>query len=451
MISTSQWLHNNKRLQNFCKLSIVTACIIILSAVNELCAAAPGPATLIRTLKDDDTAKKNIALEYIKKNHPPELLPHLASAALKSWKEKDREMAVAVIKLYPPDLSVAALVEILKKTRSPEMKIQVIEYLSGFNDRRVSLPVAAELKNPKIEVREAAAKALTHADDRIYPVVLEMAESDNPALKLYALQAFNHIYDRRFYQIVLDFLADRNKSVRIYALICIRTNGLNQAITKIRSAALNDDNDEVRIEAIKTIGAFTDKNSLYVLYETLNDKNRDIRLESVIAIESIKEKRSSYPLSDRLLKENDDEIKKQIIGTLVVFNKAGNIRGLKKVLLEDGSAQLRIEAAYAIGSIRDNNGIPVLVDALKDGDYRVRAEASASLGNFKNKRTASDLLDVVVNDKDRYVRSAALYALKKINDRKTVLPLYDLYALEQDPVFKEQLRGVIRFFIERFI
>jgi len=47
------------------------------------------------------------------------------------------------------------------------------------------------------------------------------------------------------------------------------------------------------------------------------------------------------------------------------------------------------------------------------------------------------------------VRSAALYALKKINDRKSVIPLFDIYSTEKDPVFREQMRSVIRSYLEK--
>jgi len=411
--------------------------------------SAPGPKTLINALKGKDSAKKNQAMEYIKENKPGDLLPILSSLAHKSWNEKDRNMALTVIKMYPPDTAVPFLVDVLEKTDSQETKIKLIDYLSPFNDRRSVIPIAKELKNPFQPVREAAARGLKYADDRVYPVILEMAESPNPVMKLYALQAFNYLYDRRFYNTIISLLEDENKSIRIYAVICLETNKLGQSAPQLRAMALNDKNDEVRIEAIRTIGSFGDRNSLPALYVVLNDANKDVRKASISAMETIGEKKSSYPLSDRLARESDDEIKKSLIDAMVSLKSGGSLAGLKKILLEDKKAGLRIDAAYALGWIKDSRGLPILLEALDDADFRVRAEASAAAGNFRDRSASASLIEVVSRDRERYVRSAALYALKKINDRKSVIPLFDIYSTEKDPVFREQMRSVIRSYLEK--
>jgi HEAT repeat protein len=423
---------------------------VVMALTAPLSAAEPGPASIIRALKQGDAAKKGMALEYIGKNHPENLLSLLISLAAKTGNKEHRRTALDAIQLYPRETSLPALAGVLEKTASPDLKIELIEELSRFTDRRLFLPIAGHLKHPSMPVREAAAKALKQADDRIYPIVLEMAESDNPALKLYALQAFKHLYDRRFYGIVMNLLNDTNKSIRIYALDCIGGNSLNQAGPKVRDMALRDANDEVRVEAVKALGTLGDRSMLSTLHYLLNDPVQDVRFQAVLAIDSLGQRSSSSsPLSERLARENNDDIKKTIINVLINFKNAGTMTGLKKVLLEDRNVLLRISAACALGYISDSRGLAPLISALGDGDYRVRAEASSSLGNFRNRAATEPLLAVVAADSDRYARSAALYALKKINDRKAVIPLYDLYALEKDPVFKEQLRSVIRAFLER--
>ena len=429
----------------------VLLCIFLCYAHGVNGTMRPGPAALIDALTGSDPAKRDISLDYIKKTTPVDLLPKLVDFILKSRDEKDRNAAFETMKLYPSRQSAPYWTELLKKSDCFVTKKAIINHIAQFNDRRVSLPIAQELKSPYLTVREEAAKALKHADDRVYPYVLSMAESENPVLRIYAIEAFFHMYDRRFYGVVMTFLDDPNKSVRIYALRCIATNKLHNALNKIRALALNDENDEVRIEAIRTIGTFADKKSLYVLYNTLDDRNRNIRYETVKNIALIPYRKSAYPLSKRLKKENDHEIKKSIIDVLISFRHAGRMSGLGHVLLNDESADLRIEAAGAMGWIRNHRAIRYLVQALVDKDYRVRAESCASLGVFKTRKVMEDLMNIVTQDKVRYVRSASLYAIKKINDRKSILPLYDQYAIEKDPIFKEQLRGVIRSLLQRYL
>jgi hypothetical protein len=47
------------------------------------------------------------------------------------------------------------------------------------------------------------------------------------------------------------------------------------------------------------------------------------------------------------------------------------------------------------------------------------------------------------------VRLSALYALQRLGDRNIILPLFDLYGVETDPVFREKLRITLRRFLER--
>lgn len=411
----------------------------------------PGPRNLLNDLLSSEKTRRLIALRYITTNTPADLLPYLADKIVRINNNNDRSSLLEVLKIYPSEDAVPHWVKILEKSKSITLKETVIKNLAEFNDRRSFLAIAQELKNPHITVRQEAARALQRADDRAYPYILDMTTSENPVYRIYAIEAFFYMYDRRFYDTIVAFLSDENKSVRIYALRCICANKLNKALKEIRSLALNDSNDEVRTEAVRTLGIFRDSSSLGILYTTLTHANNDIRHASVESIQSIGYKSSAHKLSEQLYNEDTTEIKKAIIDALIAIKQTGNISGLQKILLKDPDIELRVLAAYALGYIRNTKGLHVVIEALKDRDFRVRAEACAALGSFGNRNTIKDLLELVSNDTERYTRSAALYAIKKIDDRKSVLPLYDIYALEKDPVFKEQMRGVIRYFIDKYL
>lgn len=111
---------------------------------------------------------------------------------------------------------------------------------------------------------------------------------------------------------------------------------------------------------------------------------------------------------------------------------------------------LRIQAAYAIGAIGDARGLSLLMSALDDSNFRVQAEACFSLGLFRAQRgSVVRLLNVVNNETNLYVRTSALYSLRRMGDRTALAPLFDLYTSETDPVFKEKLRVTVRNFITK--
>ena len=120
----------------------------------------------------------------------------------------------------------------------------------------------------------------------------------------------------------------------------------------------------------------------------------------------------------------------------------------KQKVTTDKNSNIRIRAAYALGEIKDRRAISFLLKALYDKNMKVRTEACNSLGYYKDKTVLMRLLNIVKNDKLRYVRTAALYALKRHRDKSSVLSLFDRYSTEKDPIIKEKLREFIREYIK---
>jgi HEAT repeat protein len=85
----------------------------------------------------------------------------------------------------------------------------------------------------------------------------------------------------------------------------------------------------------------------------------------------------------------------------------------------------------------------ILTLTLSESDYRIRGEACNAMGKLKKSRASSILLNQIKTDNSRYVRSAALYSLERIKDEKDIVPLFDIYSVEQDPVFRHLLKNYL--------
>jgi HEAT repeat protein len=217
----------------------------------------------------------------------------------------------------------------------------------------------------------------------------------------------------------------------------------------VRNTALSDNDWEVRIRAIRVLENLRDKDAMRALLLCLRDKRKEIRYYSSNALKSLKFKKSARPISNYLCTEPDDEIKTILIESLIALNDPGGYRGLKKIISGDNNEKIRVYTAYALGIINKKQSETLLCDSLTDRSKEVRAEICHSLVYFNNKRVINKLLDIINYDSDLYVRSAALFTLKKIGGESEILPLFDRYAIESDPVFKEQIRRVIRVLIKR--
>jgi len=95
--------------------------------------------------------------------------------------------------------------------------------------------------------------------------------------------------------------------------------------------------------------------------------------------------------------------------------------------LNGGDADLRMQAALALGEQRDERAVPALVAALDDEDVNVRYHAVEALGKLRAAE-AADALAAVAETRDFFLAFPALDALKQIGDASVVprvLPLLD--------------------------
>ncbi len=408
---------------------------------------------LVSAITDGDSKEFQSAADYIKLNLPDTLPELLKKEYLDDDDEDVRLRIITILKEYPLPAQSALWIDILRSTKDKKTEIELIDFLSGSKVASFTIPIAEKLIVPRSEVREKAAVMLKkYGDDRMLPVILSLGQSKNPIDRIYFLEALNYLYDVRFQKLSISMLEDENKSVRIYAIKCVNNNEVKEALPALRKLAAKDDNNETRIMAIASLVSFKDTGSGPMLIGILKDESREIRIEAVKALRELKYYAAVVPISEMLLKDEESEIKQAVLDTLISFKKTGNINGLKHIIKSDPDSKMRIKAVYAIGAAgEESNSTEVLKEALLDEDFHVRGEAASALGSVKKGGASEILISQIKTDKSRYVRSAALYSLEKINDTKNLIRLFDIYAVEDDRVFKEMLRIIIRNTLQKHI
>src|ERR1044072_9464475 len=88
-------------------------------------------------------------------------------------------------------------------------------------------------------------------------------------------------------------------------------------------------------------------------------------------------------------------------------------------LLKNRNADLRMQAALALGEQRDSRAVAALAQALSDEDANVRYHAIEALGKLKA-GSAVDALAEIAESKDFFLTFAQLDALTKIGDARIV-------------------------------
>jgi HEAT repeats len=105
----------------------------------------------------------------------------------------------------------------------------------------------------------------------------------------------------------------------------------------------------------------------------------------------------------------------RLLGVLCLFwsppARAGKVEDLAKMLREDSSYKVRLQAALLLGKLGDKAAAPALTDALGDENRMVRAMAAKALGDIGAADAAPALKALLGKEKDTFVRGQAEKAL----------------------------------------
>ena len=165
------------------------------------------------------------------------------------------------------------------------------------------------------------------------------------------------------------------------------------AAMKPFAPALDAEDWKIRRAAVRTLAKTADRELLHSLVETLRRDHRSFNtLSSALKVLAM----SNVPMTAPLVE-----------------------------LLGDADADLRIQAALALGEQQDPEAVEALVQTLQDPDANVRFHAIEALGRLRA-TDAVDALAAIVESGDVYLAFAAIDALALINDRRVAQRLAPL-------------------------
>ncbi|HNX59807.1 MAG TPA: HEAT repeat domain-containing protein, partial [Spirochaetota bacterium] len=410
---------------------------------------APDAGDVVARLLSNEKDTSKGAYDYIAKYRPMDVAVKMGDVLVVGGDSEEKEKILTLLRQYPFKSVKDIYLKVLDRTSSFFVKKEVISVLGNAGDREFVIPIAKELESPFSVVREKAIFYLRSiGDDRMFPYIVKLSENKDPVFRVYALEALTSLYDFRLLNVVQSLLQDENKSVRILAIQCVQKNSIDKLFPVIRTLAGSDPDNEVRIEAITAIGKLNDTGALSVLLKTINNEAVEIRLSTVQVLYKMRMKQSLRSVSDRLAVESDNQIKNICIDIMIEMKDGGGLRGLEREVMFEEYLPLRIKSVYALGIVGGPKVSGILVKALNDKDYKVRAEACGALSGNKDKAVLNALLAVIKSDNERYVRLAALYAIEKTRDKSTIIPLFDMYSSEKDPIFRFKLYEVTRNLIQ---
>lgn len=172
----------------------------------------------------------------------------------------------------------------------------------------------------------------------------------------------------------------------------------------------------------------------------LQDRSWVVRLDAAFALGKLRNPAIVEPLIASL-RDVDADVRRTAATAL---GEIGDRRAVEPLLtvLRDNEPQVRACAVTALGKIGDLSAIPSLIPVLEDEDPNVRGSVADSLAFFKDPRTVEPLIRAL-KDAETAVRLSAARALDDMKDPRADQPLVEALQQKNDPV----VGGAYKFFI----
>jgi beta-lactamase regulating signal transducer with metallopeptidase domain len=160
-----------------------------------------------------------------------------------------------------------------------------------------------------------------------------------------------------------------------------RSTPADPKITAALTAALKDENEDVRQQALHALvrmGATLPPDTLSTM---LKDKSPDVRQQAVSLLGRQRDPKNVSLLTEAL-KDSDADVRQQAAFALGQLRNSTSVDPLI-IALKDTNPDVRQQAAHALGQLRDARAVDALIAALKDANADVRQQAVFALGQIR--------------------------------------------------------------------
>jgi HEAT repeat protein len=333
----------------------------------------------------------------------------------------------------------------------------------------------AGLRNADPHERNVIAAILGRFGDPGALWVLDDAiHSDEPMLRRTAADALGDLATPGAV-CILRRLYDSDLESKRLALSALRRTGDKTAIRCYLDAVAHGD-ESLRAQGLGGLGESRVPDVIPFLRKFLKaEKDPLISITLAHALASVGDADGYAHLNAKLAADQQEQVRDSVVGLLGALNDDGKVVPLlRKALIADPSITVRTTAAASLAHFRDASGLALLRQALDDVDYRVRlgvaiafsrmhyetakplvikglqsedplvrTHALKVVGENEDRSLVDTVVEVVSRERDRYVKSQALWTLGKVGDGKTIPLMMDLLTEEREEVRHSAAEGLV--------
>jgi HEAT repeat protein len=251
--------------------------------------------------------------------------------------------------------------------------------------------------------------------------LFELTGVSNEKAKLSALNLFPLFEDERIEEVILKYLDDPSLQLRKQAISIIPYFSGNTVVPRLIVAS-RDRHNGIREKAVRALGGFEDQRALEPLIDRLSDVDPEVKTAALDSLKTYDDPRLSG-LVAKLLRDDSLSVRKAAVLNIKERRDREAVEALA-LLLGDADNEIVNFTVEALEAIGDQRATDTLIKALKGefnrnraygGDARLRMNAAKALGSIKDRRAVPALIECLSED-DPFLRRRVVSALKRIED-----------------------------------
>lgn len=333
-----------------------------------------------------------------------------------------------------------------------ELAIRTVRTLGIIGDTLTAEMLIPILKIEGYPISSEAAFALGQMGaQRARSAMEEAALGGPPELAARAVEALAKLADGASVAIVDKLLLHQNPKVRYAAAVSawkFKSRRLSQGLAHL----LSDSVPRVRFGAAWSLARFPDSAVVPALQQAINDADEYIRAQLIRPLGALKIRRAAPEVGGLVQTDPDWKVRVNACRALAAMDATEQAPVLRELLMDEMARRrpdyyLIIEAALAVGVLKDAGGLDLirrlakrpetflrawaatalasyktavvvrdLTELAGDSEWRVRAKAAEGLGGVSQPE-AFDVLTKLVSDPDYRVRYPALGAMAEYKDK----------------------------------
>lgn len=322
-----------------------------------------------------------------------------------------------------------ALTTFWQGLRVPSASVQVrtIQAVERLEIEKLAQDVHALMDNDSDRVAAAASVALLRSRPGAPQIAGQLLSSEDPEARAIAVDGIARKLGRRARGNLAFSLRDSEPMVRRAGVRGFAAMKRSEDTAKLASMATDDDDADVRAEAVRALAVGKRPEALAVAREASEDVAPAVRVAAVAVLAA----RRAYDTLERMARAGQPMLSLHALAGMRGKRKtraASGVRARVDGALGDESAEIRALAASALAdALPRPEALAALRRMTGDADARVRIAAAVGLHEL-GERDAADLLSAACTDESVEAREAAVRAHQR--HRLVTLGLVSLLADE---------------------